>query len=324
MQTQRTRTDEVLLDMLRENTGTHFLDSGGDCGRHWQRNADRNIEQEAASTVSFKYGEISVSHRVFHWLRERLEFDEEATAAFDGAFREERDADDDASWGELRDEFPAWFACHASVRDSAEECPSCSAATGTSVNPSGDDRDGCDDCRNGVVASDDLYRATGIYGEGEPITVNSYNEENLLDQVLLFTYFELRTDDGGRASNYGSYVVLQLHGGADVRGGYTRPRVFRVCDDDELAICDFRRGTIFCAADSDHWWSTDDGYHWYFEGACGRGAGTQLESFERVTIADVRALDDVPADWRRGVLCVTEAGDGFCPHCGGRLASSTR
>jgi hypothetical protein len=46
---------------------------------------------------------------------------------------------------------------------------------------------------------------------------NSYNGDNCLNgtiQLLPFTY-------GG-----GSYVLLQIHGGADVRGGYTRPAVF--------------------------------------------------------------------------------------------------
>ncbi len=64
---------------------------------------------------------------------------------------------------------------------------------------------------------------------------------NLLDQVLLFTYFELRCGPG-RGGNLGSYVVLQIHGGCDVRGGYSRPRVFTLNDSDELAIFDYRRG----------------------------------------------------------------------------------
>ena len=46
---------------------------------------------------------------------------------------------------------------------------------------------------------------------------NSYNSENCLNgtiQLLPFVY-------GGS-----DYVLLQIHGGADVRGGYTRPAVF--------------------------------------------------------------------------------------------------
>lgn len=328
-----TETDKALLAMLRENTGTHFLDSGGESGRHWQHNEARDIEHEETSLLSFKYGEISVAHRVFHWLRERLEFDEEAADAFDGPFREEVDSDDDKSWGELREDFPGWFARWKSLEDTRGCASGGYTAAVTAVTSSGgalvgsDGRDGCDDCTgSGTCGDESLYSATGIYGESEPVTVNSYNEENLLDQVILFTYFELRTGLG-RGGNHGSYVVLQIHGGCDVRGGYTRPRVFRVTDDDELAIFDFRRGTIFCEAESEHWWSTDDGYHWYAEGACGRGAGKQLEQYERVTLKAAEDSDHDLMDseeWGNGVVCVTDGGEGLCPLCGGSLHASAR
>ena len=31
-------TAQVIHDMLTERTGIHMMDSGGSCGRHWQRN----------------------------------------------------------------------------------------------------------------------------------------------------------------------------------------------------------------------------------------------------------------------------------------------
>jgi hypothetical protein len=310
----RTKTDEVLLTMLRQNTGRHFLDSGGEGDRHWQRNQERDLESEAESVVSFKYGDIRVEHRIYHWLRERLDFDDDATEAFDGPFREECDPEDDKDWGELREEFPAWYARQRSREDTSEPCPTCD----------GRDSD-CEVCGGtGAAPGDDsLYTATGIYGDGEPITVNSYNEENLLDQVILFTYFELRCGFG-RSGNLGTYVVLQIHGGCDVRGGYTRPRVFTLTDRDDLAILDFRRGTIHCDDDPEHWWTTDDGCHWYREGACGRNACAQLETYDRVRLV---ATNEEPAEgssreWVEGFLCATEAGEGLCPVCGGMLRAS--
>jgi len=30
------KTETVIYKMLTENTGKHFLDSGGEYGRHWQ------------------------------------------------------------------------------------------------------------------------------------------------------------------------------------------------------------------------------------------------------------------------------------------------
>lgn len=46
---------------------------------------------------------------------------------------------------------------------------------------------------------------------------NSYNDETLLDQVVQWVEFDYRDEH---------YILLQVHGGADVRGGYTKPRAF--------------------------------------------------------------------------------------------------
>ena len=37
-----TQTQQAIFEMLTENTGKHFLDSGGDNGRHWQRNQKKH------------------------------------------------------------------------------------------------------------------------------------------------------------------------------------------------------------------------------------------------------------------------------------------
>lgn len=294
------QTDKALLAMFRESTGSHFLDSGDAYGRHWQRNQKRDLLGEPAATVSFKYGSILFEHRTLHWLSTRVEFDSDVNDAFDGPFRESR-GDDDPSWYELREEFPQWFARWRSKRDGETPCDCLGEVAG------------CEQCdARGVVAGDeDYYAATGIYGDGEPITVNTYNEENLLDQVLLFSYFELRTGPG-RGGLEGAFIVLQVHGGCDVRGGYTRPRVFRVVSDEPVDLFDYRRGTVTCRGEDPHWWSTDDGSHWYFEGACGRGAGTQLEVYERHERTDGEI-------WEEGVLITTTEGKGLCPLCGAEL-----
>ena len=47
---------------------------------------------------------------------------------------------------------------------------------------------------------------------------NTYNFENWLpNQTIQGTFFRLNDED---------YLIMQVHGGCDVRGGYTRPRVF--------------------------------------------------------------------------------------------------
>lgn len=48
---------------------------------------------------------------------------------------------------------------------------------------------------------------------------NTYNHENNLSQILLFVTFNY---EGNK------YALLQIHGGADVRGGYTDTRCFKL------------------------------------------------------------------------------------------------
>lgn len=78
---------------------------------------------------------------------------------------------------------------------------------------------------------------------------NSYNHENLLSQDFqwhAFTYYNIQ------------YVIIQTHNGADIRGGYSTPRVFRV--NDELAnLFDFAYVNAGCSCSES---TTYDGYHW--------------------------------------------------------------
>jgi hypothetical protein len=67
-------------------------------------------------------------------------------------------------------------------------------------------------------------------------TYNSYNWDTLLDTVVQWTEFEYKDM---------TYILLQVHGGADVRGGYTKPRVFAV-DTWDLWYGDMDRAEIFC------------------------------------------------------------------------------
>lgn len=68
-----------------------------------------------------------------------------------------------------------------------------------------------DTCAFAEHMNDDRYEDVWGY--------NTYNGEDLLSQTLQWTGF---TYDCER------YILLQVHGGCDVRGGYTAPRVFQV------------------------------------------------------------------------------------------------
>lgn len=118
--------------------------------------------------------------------------------------------------------------------------------------------------------------ATGIYGEGDPITANTYNHDSLLDQVIQYVYFE---------SQEQGYVLLQIHGGCDVRGGYTAPKAFRCNIESSPSIFDDGVAAITCKG-GDHRWYVQEG-RWEV------GHYEDRDSNPR-TFKDVRTLDKFP------------------------------
>ena len=64
---------------------------------------------------------------------------------------------------------------------------------------------------------------------------NSYNRDSNLSQVIQYTVY-----DSG-------LVALQVHGGCDVRGGYTAPRIFAIDYEHDLLM---ESATIYCTGDA--------------------------------------------------------------------------
>ena len=305
------KTEEVIITMLRENTGRALCDSGGTpkydddgnylgskagYGRHHERNKNRSFHDEAPGVIRFSNDYIEFTKNVYAHLVETLEYDPVMDAAFQAFADLPENAD--KSWFQLVEEFPE------------------------AVN----------------LESSDSY--------------NTYNGECALSQTLQFLTF-------GRSSDFpGEYILLQIHQGADVRGGYTAPRVFRAED----SFFMYNDGCIRCKDDDQHTWSTDDGYHWYDNGAAGRGAGVQLEQYEMVNADEVKGyrelcaviakgeeqlikmqemyperadklvhihkqsvkkyhkeLQQCVAEAADGILIFDDDGNGYCPKCGGQL-----
>ena len=155
--------------MLMENTGIAMMDSGGDEGRMWQRNAKRDIKKDNAVMLDYEApcasSDVDITISLYHYLPTMLELDD------------------------LCDEYNAlpqkdWDGEAYGVSERGEE----------------------------------WLKAHGFsYGT----TWNSYNGECNLSQTLQAT--ELKRDGLGE----GDYVLLQVHGGADVRGGYTDAKLFK-------------------------------------------------------------------------------------------------
>lgn len=275
-----TDTEKVISRMMKENTGTHFLDSGGESGRNWQRNKYRKFIDEPEATIKFQarkpYGkpdnaplklDITACVSTFHRLCKALCVTKETK--------------------ELTKEF------HAFSRRKDQE------------------HDGWHECLDKW-----LLKKAEFFGE-VPLEVqwmNSYNGDSTLSQVILFAEVWIPGN--------GTYIVLQIHGGADVRGGYTKPVFFEEAD---YSIWSYNDATIVggikeakgqvrtdgsvCKYEKRHSWTTDDGYHWYYEGCCGLNAGTQLEAYE--------ATDDESLKGQ-GVVYV-EDDKGYCPFTGEEL-----
>lgn len=177
-------------------------------------------------------------------------------------------------------------------------------------------------------------RITGVYGDGDPVTVYTYNEPNCLSQDIQFTYFETKCDRS-------SYVILQSHNGWDAREGMSRARIFR-CDASELAMFDYNRVSISCdyqeiialqktrpflpsigIPDPVHhiWDSEDGGYKFHEQSEYTNSAKVELRSLPVVYNEDHPEYDEDQDQVDVHDICVRvdAQGRGRCPHCHTKL-----
>tara|TARA_R100001163_G_scaffold29715_1_gene23627 strand:+ start:654 stop:1484 length:831 start_codon:yes stop_codon:yes gene_type:complete len=274
-------TEEMLAAMLTTSTGRALCDSGDAYGRHWSRN-QKAVEQSGLTAVEHFMAqkesivefsdcqgnlEIEVTHNVFHWLRNRLHYDE----VEDEKFREfgEQPDQEDKSWLETAHEYV-----------------------------------------------DKVAGSHGIYGDAsEPASFNTYNGECLLSQVLQFYLYQ--------SEDNVEYVLLQIHQGCDVRGGYTRPVVFEMTED--TALFDNARAYLYAentldtnqmtmlgvVQDNSHHWDTDDSYNWYADGS----GGDELKEYT--------PTDDESKRGDGEHVYIDEDGNGYSPRNGAKLEVSS-
>lgn len=111
-----TPTQRALIKQLTENTGIAMCDSGGASGRHWQRNQGRDFLSEPATTLCFSGdGEIDITHNIFHWLIEQVEYDADMTRKFKRLAASKKY--EDSSWMEIIEVFAAK---HGATKDNSE------------------------------------------------------------------------------------------------------------------------------------------------------------------------------------------------------------
>ena len=255
-----TSTETKLIELLKTNTGRAMMDSGGEpqynkegeytgsihgYGRAHERNQGRTFVDEPATSLHFsswcvdktgkegptteRGGDIEFTIEVFHFLNSNLVYDTQIDD-FYKAFLEIKEEKDDPHLQDALD-FIAWLR-------------------------------------------EEGFEVGGLYGGGDdPMCVNTYNEESNLSQVLQFQLLCVETvpdryEDQLPMAEF-HIVLLQIHQGADVRGGYTAPTGFTVGDEGSPeGLLMGSDGEIYCNGCEAHW-QTDDGYHWYEDGSSG-------------------------------------------------------
>lgn len=168
-----TKLEQTLFSMWQENTGTHFLDSGGAYGRNWQRNQKLTIEalnKKPSGLIEISYSErwgveIYAYNSMWHHLNATLEID---------AICEEFNSMPVEDWN--------------------------------------------GEAAYGLSEKGEFYLLQTLGATFEN-PWNTYNWENNFDETLQ----GCNLDIGGE-----SYVLIQYHGGCDVRGGYTDAKLFKI------------------------------------------------------------------------------------------------
>jgi len=183
---------DVIRAQLTENTGKHLLDSGSAYGRHWEENQETPPWERPAWDVGDGY----VTHNVYHWMERSFGRDRTAVALETALY----------AFGHTDDQKrEPWLRSAESFRDRILD----GALTEY-------------DLREWGVPDEFIADVLGVQrdlrGTEPGFTFNTYNGEcHSLSQVIQGVVL------GGP---YAEYAFVQVHQGADVRGGYTGPRAF--------------------------------------------------------------------------------------------------
>jgi hypothetical protein len=204
--------DHEIAAMLKENTGAHFLDSGGAYGRHWEKN--QAVEDfDARPELDIDYcnnSEISVTLDVYHFLTSTLDVTKESKK-LDRAFQKFADKKEyeEMDYSEIAEIFNEEYLEPRGLKMSQFE--------------------------------------------------NTYNSDCMLSQVLLYSY--ISNEETG--SDYPDFIMLRIHNGCDVRGGYTRPKIFAF--DGEFENFIMAQNDLDASCKCTSMYSDDQGYHWYVD-----------------------------------------------------------
>lgn len=193
-----TEADPVLRSQLVEKTATSILDSGSIYGRHFEENQETPPWEREAWAVNSGY----VTHNVYNFVSRQVSRDETAVAIEAALYAYgHSDQESDQPWLRTMERF---------AEEITERCFHEDALAAL----------GLPEETGELVLDHQTLLHSDRRPPESPMTANTYNQEtHNLSQAIQFTTL------GGP---YAGYVLVQIHGGCDIRGGYTAPRVYRV------------------------------------------------------------------------------------------------
>ena len=101
MKGYKMKTENVIYKMLTENTGVHMCDSGGDNGRHWQRNQKKKLK-DFKNEVDISYDEDGHCYKsLFHHLVESCEYLQDETKLLETWIKQDKNRSN--SWNDVEE-----------------------------------------------------------------------------------------------------------------------------------------------------------------------------------------------------------------------------
>lgn len=203
-------TEQIIEAMMLERTAHHFGDSGDVYGRNYQKNKNNGIDKDELSPIDFYVDKeaqtihLSQTVNIYDFLTKHLDKSCKADNIEKILYTVmEQQNIDMYSIFEIQELFKNNFLDKYVYDNYYDET--------------------IDDYTEDYYLKDIPFELNpSPYFKGYD-WINTYNGEEFVSQTLQFMCFT----DG-----YNDYVLLQIHGGCDVRSGYTRPQVFEIEDID--------------------------------------------------------------------------------------------
>ena len=198
-----TDTAKVVDCMLTENTGRHLLDSGSAYGRNFEENQENPPSEKATWQIEDGY----VLHNVRDFLTRKCDRPNSAVALESALYAY---ADLPSMSGE------SWLSVSQSFADEIVQ-------NNIGVHELREDLNLPEQFVSDVLqVQDEVQKGIDNGINRDPINeAQSFNTYNM-ETHSLTQDIEVRMLGGP----YAEYVIVHVHGGCDIRGGYTAPRVF--------------------------------------------------------------------------------------------------